>query len=92
MYGAFRLLCLFAGVFCLKPGQIQTITDTSYYIHITYGFIIPQYFVIEPFNYSNPYGVLSDFGSLSKSHNRCKVFNTWWTTGFRAGYYSFDNP
>lgn len=61
-------------------------------VNIQYGFILPHSVVIEPVSHSNPYGVLFEIGSLSKSYNSWAVFNTFWTAGLQAGYYSFDNP
>jgi len=71
-------------------------SDTTRHIflgmHGQYGFIIPHSVVIEPVSHSYPRGILFDIGFMNKSYNSWKVFNTFWTAGIQAGYYSFDNP
>ncbi|MGQ9621473.1 MAG: acyloxyacyl hydrolase, partial [Bacteroidales bacterium] len=75
----------------LSEAQTDSIKHIFAGLHAHYGFIIPHSIIIEPVSYSNPYGILFDIGSLSRSYNRWKVFNSWWTAGIQTGYFSFDN-
>jgi len=57
-----------------------------------YGFIIPHSDAIEPVSHSNPYGIELGINKLHTSFNKWQVFNAYWISGIRAGYFNFQNP
>jgi len=87
----FSVVLLFTTIICCRA-ESDTTRHIFLGVHGQYGFILPHSVVIEPVSHSNPRGILFDLGFMNKSYNSWKVFNTWWSSGVQAGYYSFDNP
>jgi len=72
--------------------QTDSLNFPFYGFNAHYGYIIPHTKIVKPISGTNPYGFLFDLGQLHTSYNSWKIFNTYWTSGFQTGYFSFNNP
>ena len=72
--------------------RADTIPDVYYGTQFHYGFIIPHSKSIEALSHTNPVGLEISRNKLHTSFNKWKVFNTYWTSGFEARYFNYQNP
>jgi hypothetical protein len=81
---------------CSSIVSVAQYTDTVPHhfagFEMHYGFIIPHSEVIEPVSHSNPVGIEIDFERLNTTYEKWKVFNAYWISGIKAGYFDFQNP